>query len=51
MKGKLNCPLCREEIYSKAGIGCVMCGMPLENKDEEFCSEVCEKIFDEVNNL
>ena len=31
-----DCPLCKEEVVSRAGIGCMMCGMPIE--DDEFCS-------------
>lgn len=44
-----NCPLCHERVYSKAGQGCKMCGMPLEDKDMEFCSKICRTKYYEIN--
>ena len=46
----LKCPLCTEEVYSGLGKGCVMCGMALEEEQEEFCSEECRKKYKEINN-
>ena len=45
----LNCPLCKEQVFSELEKGCKMCGMPLENK-EEFCSAHCEKLYDAIYN-
>ena len=28
----MECPLCNEKLYSGIGNGCMMCGMPIENK-------------------
>ena len=41
MKHVKDCPICEQELVSDIGKGCKMCGMPLENKEEEFCSEEC----------
>ena len=35
---ELKCPLCEKELYSGIGLGCKMCGMPLE-KYKNFCSK------------
>jgi len=40
-KNNLECPLCFKIIYSDIGKGCKMCGMPLQNKKNEFCSDKC----------
>jgi len=45
----LNCPICLEELYSKEGFGCRMCGMPLQESDIDFCCDNCEKMYYEVN--
>ena len=50
MKKQLDCPLCHEKVYSEAGEGCKMCGMPVENK-KEFCSDICKKKHKEINKL
>ena len=41
MKHVKDCSICEQELVSDIGKGCKMCGMPLENKEEEFCSEKC----------
>ena len=48
MKQKMNCPLCKEELFSGIGFGCLMCGMPIENKKDRFCSEGCEKKYGKI---
>lgn len=45
----LECPLCEEKVYSDIGMGCKMCGMPLQEFDVDFCSEKCEENFKEIN--
>lgn len=45
----LQCPLCEEAIYSELGKGCRMCGMSI-NKDEKFCSKICEEKYEKINN-
>jgi len=45
---KMTCPLCKEEIYSGIGEGCMMCGMPLE-KQKKFCSEKCQDRYFLIN--
>ncbi|MBS3140707.1 DUF2116 family Zn-ribbon domain-containing protein [Candidatus Woesearchaeota archaeon] len=47
MKDK-NCPLCKKNLYSELDKGCLLCGMPLEDKSKEFCSFKCET---EYNNI
>ena len=41
MKNK-KCPLCYKIVYSDIGNGCLMCGMPLKNNDDKFCSKECK---------
>ena len=48
---KLKCPLCYEEVYSELGKGCKMCGMPLEDRAKEFCSETCKIKYGSINKL
>ena len=43
-----NCPLCKKHIYSGIGKGCKLCGMLIENNDEEFCSKNCKIKYREV---
>ena len=50
MKQELSCPLCEKKLYSSAGLGCMMCGMPLENESDEFCSEECRRKYKDINN-
>ena len=45
----LKCPVCHEKVYSKAGFGCMMCGMPLKNLDVDFCCDNCKEIYKEIN--
>jgi len=49
MMDNLNCPICEIEIYSEAGLGCMMCGMPLDDNDIDFCCNECEIKYKEVN--
>ena len=42
-----ECPLCKEELVSEASLGCMMCGMPIE--DGEFCSMKCEELYEEIH--
>ncbi len=44
MKTK-TCPLCQKDLFSGANIGCKLCGMPLEDKNKLFCSNICEDIY------
>jgi len=48
MEEYIKCPLCSEKIYSGLGKGCKMCGMAI-NKDEEFCSEICQTEHKKIN--
>jgi len=48
MKSKLECPLCREELYTGLGEGCKMCGMPLNSK-KKFCSKRCKIKYNKIN--
>ncbi|MBR9704585.1 hypothetical protein GOV12_04180 [Candidatus Pacearchaeota archaeon] len=50
MKQELKCPLCKEYVYSEAGIGCLLCGMPLKDDEEEFCSKICKITYEQINN-
>ena len=50
MKNK-KCPLCYEIVYSDVGKGCKMCGMPLKDKDKDFCSKKCEIKYLKINSL
>jgi len=45
---KKNCPLCYKEIFSEIGKGCKMCGMPLEDESNKFCSKTCRIKFDKI---
>jgi len=47
----LNCPICKKEVYSEIGKGCKMCGMLLEDEDNEFCCKLCMRKFNTINNL
>jgi len=51
MQRILNCPICEKEIYSEIGKGCKMCGMPLENKDKEFCCKICMRKYKTINKI
>jgi hypothetical protein len=44
----LNCPICKEELYSGIGKGCKMCGMILEDEDNEFCCKICMRKFNTI---
>jgi len=48
---ELECPLCKEKIYSSIGEGCKMCAMPLNEWDEEFCSKRCKIKYFMINKL
>ncbi len=47
----MKCLICGEELYSEIGNGCKMCGMPLENENEEFCSQSCRIKYNNINKL
>ena len=49
LKQELKCPLCKENVFSEAGEGCKMCGMPLKFLGERFCSEKCKKEYNQIN--
>ncbi len=50
VEAKMNCPLCKKELYSNIGFGCMFCGMPLED-NEEFCSEICKEKYKNIHLL
>lgn len=43
-----KCSLCHEEISSKEGLECKMCGMPLNDKGRDFCSKICRIKYNEL---
>ncbi len=47
----MNCPLCKEEVYSEIGKGCKMCGMPLSDNKKDFCSKSCRVKYNKINIL
>ena len=47
----LNCPICKKEVYSEIGKGCKVCGMLLEDGDNEFCCKICMRKFNTINKL
>jgi hypothetical protein len=47
----LNCPICNEEVYSGVGKGCKMCGMLLNEEDNEFCCKICMRKFNTINKI
>ena len=49
MKNHKDCPICKQELVSDIGPGCLMCGMPLENKLENFCSMKCKLSYIKIN--
>ena len=48
MKNVLNCPICKKDVYSKAGPGCKMCGMAVGNS-ESFCCKICMRKFNTIS--
>ena len=46
-----SCLICEKRIYSGIGKGCKMCGMSLENKNEEFCCKLCLRKYNTINKL
>ena len=44
----INCPICREEIYSDIGKACKMCGMVLEDESKDFCSKTCRVKYKKI---
>jgi len=46
---ELKCPLCEKNVYPSVGDGCRMCGMPLDELDEGFCSEECKRKYKSIN--
>jgi len=51
MEKTINCPLCKKEIYSGIGSGCKMCGMLLDNKDKNFCCNICMRRYNKINYI
>lgn len=48
MEKEMSCPLCKKELYTGLGKGCKMCGMPLEKKEKDFCSENCKRKYKKI---
>lgn len=48
-KNQMNCPLCKEELYSGIGKGCKLCGMPLPKEKKEFCSKKCKTKYRKIH--
>jgi len=48
MKNKMNCPVCKKEVFSSVGNGCKMCGMALDNL-ESFCCKICMRKYNTIN--
>jgi len=46
----MECPICDEEIFSGLGKGCMMCGMLLEDEQDNFCCENCKDKYSQINN-
>jgi predicted amidophosphoribosyltransferase len=44
----MNCLICEKELFSEVGIGCRLCGMPLE-EDDEFCCKDCSMKYVLIN--
>jgi hypothetical protein len=44
----MDCLICKKELFSEIGIGCKLCGMPLESEDE-FCCKNCIKKYLVIN--
>lgn len=38
-----------QQVYSELGKGCKMCGMHLEDRSKEFCSEMCRGEYRRIN--
>ncbi len=51
MNKSMSCLICNKELFSEIGKGCRMCGMPLENINEEFCSQSCIIKYNNINKL
>lgn len=50
MKDHKDCPICQQELVSEIGKGCKMCGMPLENKNDDFCSLKCKEDYKNIHS-
>ena len=48
MKKEIKCPICRKRIYSGIGKGCKMCGMILENQEEDYCCGICMRKYNTI---
>jgi len=48
MINKMNCPVCKKEVFSSVGNGCKMCGMALDNV-ESFCCKICMRKYNTIN--
>jgi len=51
MENILNCSICKKKLYSEIGKGCKMCGMPLEDKKENFCCRLCIRKYNTINKM
>ena len=50
MKNKMDCPICKKEVFSDIGKGCRMCGMPIEDDEfGEFCCKICMRKYNKIN--
>lgn len=46
-----DCPICEIELVSSIGEGCLMCGMPLNNEFDRFCSKNCEESYEKIHKV
>ena len=44
-----NCLICHKQIYSELGKSCKLCGMILEDKGKEFCSNNYRRKFKAIH--
>ena len=51
MKDNMNCPICKKEVFSNIGNGCMMCGMPIKNEEfGKFCCKICMRKYNTINH-
>lgn len=48
MKDKMNCPICRQEVFSELGRRCKMCGMVVVGSDD-FCCKICMRKYNTIS--
>lgn len=46
----MNCLICKKALYSSLSKGCMMCGMPLVEDQEQFCCKKCKKTYLKINS-